>query len=187
MSKPAQIKGISFTNVKSFVLERYEQAGWDELLGTLDADDRRTLGAAVPVGWYDLALYARVIAALEKCHGDGDPKFLESFGRYDAARDLDGVLRLFFRVFDPGFLVTQTMKLWSRFFDTGTWVVERHGHQVVGTLTDWGIVDRGLCQSLVGYISVLLATGRGGRGARVEHVRCRANGHPACVFTGTWE
>lgn len=179
-------KGLGFYNLVSFTKARFGEDGLRRFEESLAPEDREVLAGIVSVGWYDLALYARLLRHLVDLHGSGDLSLAEEYGRFAAEHDLTSIHKLVMKAVTPGVVLEQSMKVWGRFHDTGTWRVERSTHRAIGTLSNWGCVDEVLCRELVGYLEYMLALGYGGKRARVEHPRCRAYGSTDCVFTCTW-
>jgi hypothetical protein len=187
VSRPAQTKGISFLHVRHYTERRFNDAGWSKVLGLLDAADRATIAATVAVGWYDVALYARLLNALERAHGDGRFTLIADSGAYQAERDLNVVFRMLLRLGTPAYVVDKTAEYWNRMQTTGTWKIERRTPNCVyGWLADWGIVDAAMCAELVAYIKRLIEL-VGGKDVVVEHPECRVKGHRVCMFTLTWK
>jgi hypothetical protein len=182
----AQTKGVGFINVRAFVTERFGAAAWNEVLRHLDDTDRETLEAVVSVGWYDLALYARMIRIVDDKLGDGDLKLVHALGRFEAERDLTTIHQWFLRLIRPSIAIEQTGKYWRRFHDTGEWFIQRRGdREVLGTLIGWGVVDTALCRELVAYLARTLEL-LGGQDVAMDHPRCRARGDDACEFRLRW-
>lgn len=182
----AQTKGVSFVNAKAFAEERRAGA-WAETLERLSPADRDALESIIAVGWYDLALYARMIRVLDSVLGRGDLALLSELGRYGAERDLTTIQRLFFRLASPAYAIEKIAEYWRRFHDTGTWNVARVGeHHVTGSLDDWGVVDAALCAELVAYMARVIEL-VGGKNATMLHPRCRARGAKRCEFELSWE
>ncbi len=182
----ARTKGIGFMNVRTFAEEHFGEHAWHDLVQTFPHVDRDELNAVVPVGWYSLALYARLIHTLDTQLGSGDLSVIETLGAYEAQRDLTTVHRVFLRMANPAFIVEQIAKLWMRFHDTGVWEVQRHDpHHASGRLRDWGIVDRAMCTELVAYMQRSLEL-VGAQRVVVEHTRCRVDGSDACYFDARW-
>lgn len=182
----AKTKGISFHNVRTFTLERYALDGWVSVLAQLMPEDRRELDAMVPVGWYSLALYARLIRALDQVHGAEDLALVLQLGRYEAERDLTTIQRAFLRMASPAFLLEKSAEYWRRFHDTGQWVIEREGATRVRAYLDgWGVVDSALCRELIGYVSRAFEL-VGAKNVRMDHTQCRSSGSERCLFLGTW-
>jgi hypothetical protein len=179
-------KGMSFHNIVLFTNERFGDSAWQELISGLSADDQQTLSSLVSIGWYELDLYMRLLVQLKALHGARHPQVLEEYGRFSAQNDLTTTHKLFLRFASPGTILNQTMKLWRRFHDTGSWSVETGPKRAIGTLRDWGCVHDVLCRELVGYIHVMISMGNGAE-PRVEHPECRAHGAERCVFVASWQ
>jgi predicted hydrocarbon binding protein len=182
----AKTKGIGFHNVRTFTLDRYGLEGWVDVLAELVPEDRRVLDEMLPVGWYSLPLYARVIRALDEVHGAGDLALVVQLGRYEAERDLTTIQRAFLRMASPAFLLEKSADYWRRFHDTGTWSIQREGTTRVRAYLDgWGHVDTVLCRELIGYFSRAFEL-VGARKVWVDHAQCRAFGGDRCLFVGGW-
>ncbi|MFO0763057.1 MAG: V4R domain-containing protein [Byssovorax sp.] len=179
----ARTKGVGFTNVRSFVLGGYGgPSAWDAVLGAFPRAEREVLEAAVAIGWYDLDLYARLITEVDRRFGQGDLRLVEALGRYEAEKDLTTIHQWLLRFFNPALAIEQMGKYWSRFHDTGQWVVERKSErEIQARLSGWGVIDPALCRELCGYFQRTLEL-IGGRDVRVEHPRCRARGAGECEF-----
>jgi hypothetical protein len=72
---PALTKGIGFKNMRAFVDARFGDNAYEHVLAQLSDEDRRALGGVIPVGWYELGMYARLIHAVNRLHGRGDLPF----------------------------------------------------------------------------------------------------------------
>ena len=148
--------------------------------------DECALRAIVPVGWYDLSLYARLLRTLEKVHGRNDLSLLAELGYYSAQQDLTTIHRLFMRVANPGLIMDKATQLWRRFHDTGIWHIQRPSStSVIGTLAGWGVVDAALCREITGYIQGIVEVGNG-KDAKAQHTSCRGLGAADCVFAAAW-
>ena len=183
----ALTKGVSFVNVRAFVVSRGGEPTWEQALENLDERDRQELVGVLAVGWYDLSLYARLIRAVDATLGTGDLTLLPALGRFEAERDLTTIHRLFLRMANPGWVVERTMEYWRRFHDTGEWRVQRDGSNTVrGTLDGWGVVDAALCLELTGYMPRLMELS-GASHAHIDHRTCRGLGASECLFVMTWQ
>lgn len=181
----AKTKGIGFTNVKRFTVGRFGEKGWTSLLDALPQEDREELQAIIPMGWYSLPLYARLIRTLDKIHGAGDLGLLKELGRYEAEQDLTTIHRFFLRFTNPAFIVEKTSEYWGRFHDTGTWNVTRDDRGVSAVLDGWGVVDAALCREVVAYLTRVLEL-VGAKNVLVEHPKCRGRADPQCLFRARW-
>ena len=185
-STGALTKGVGFNHVKAFAQSRWGPEGWTALLGKLRSTDRDAIAEAVPIGWYPLALYVRLIHALDEVHGAGDLGLVVQLGRFEAERDITTIYRIMFRLMSPATVVEKTTDYWRKFHDTGTWEMQRVGNsEIQGALSGWGVVDHALCRELVGYFSRVLEL-VGAQNVIVEHPECRARGYARCLFRGRW-
>jgi hypothetical protein len=186
MGDEAKTKGVGFANVRTFAMERFGgQPGWDAVLQNLPEGDQEELRSVIPVGWYSLAMYARVIRALDKVHGRGDLALMKDLGRYEAEHDLKTIHRVFLRFTNPAFIVEKTSEYWRRFHDSGTWNVTRDDHGVSAVLDGWGCIDTALCRELVAYLTRVLELA-GAKNVILEHPKCRGRADPQCIFKGRW-
>lgn len=184
--KGALTKGVSFSHAKHFTQQRWGPAGWEAILEKMRPEDREELASVLPMGWYSLALYNRLIHALEDVHGKGDLAMIGELGRYEAEKDLTTIHRIMFRLLNPGTVIVKTTDYWRKFHDTGSWDMKRIGNsELEGVLTGWGVVDRALCRELVGYLSRALEL-VGAQNVLVEHPECRARGYARCFFRARW-
>lgn len=173
-------------HLRAFVESRWGKAGWDAVLERLRQHERDEIASILPVGWYPLALYARMIRAMDQTHGDGDLALVVQLGRFEAERDLTTLYRIMFRLVNPATVVEKTTDYWRKFHDTGSWEMKRlSDKEIEGTLSGWGVVDHALCRELVGYFSRLLEL-VGAQGVIVEHPECRAKGAGRCYFRARW-
>jgi hypothetical protein len=182
----AKTKGVGFVNVRAFATERFGANGWEQTIERLSHADRDVLAAVLPVGWYPLALYARLIRALDDVHGAGDLTLVVQLGRFEAERDLTTIHRIFLRMANPAFAIEKFGDYWRRFHDSGDWKLQRiHATSLGGTLSEWGVVDYALCRELVGYMGRVLEL-VGARSVIMEHPRCRGRGDAECYFQARW-
>lgn len=173
-------------NLREYALATFGGSSWDAVLDDVEPFDRRVLQSLVTVGWYPLDLEARVIRAIDRTLGSGDLGLANAMGRFSAEHDLTTIHRIFLRMITPAFAMEKLLELWPRYQDTGSWRLENAGTKhVIGHLSDWGHVDQALCLVLAGYIERTLEL-VGSKYARVDHVRCRSNGEPACAFEARW-
>ena len=179
------MKGIGFSNVRAFVLEYHGEEAWRQMLSTMSKDDQTELGAAVPVGWYETDLFARLLRKVDATFGTGNMRLLDQVGRFEAEQDFNRVLRLLMRVITPTQIFKAERRLWTHFQDSGEWTVNPLPKGMQGILSDWA-VDEALCVELSGYL-VRLVEFTGGKNVRVMHSECRARQAESCVFEFRWD
>ncbi len=183
----ATTKGMNFVNARAFCEQLHGADAWERVLARLAPSDAEVLRSVVGIGWYELALYARMIRAIDLGLGQGDLALLPALGRFEAEQDMKLIYRVFFRLANPAYAIEKMMDYWRRFHDTGVWHVTRQSPKSVsGTLEDWGVVDEALCLELTGYLPRVIEL-VGGRNAVMAHPRCRGRGHVSCVYELTWD
>jgi hypothetical protein len=181
-----QVKGTVIASANAFVVARHGDAGWREVLSTMDGDDRDTLAAVVPVGWYDIALYDRFNRALVTTLGRGDLSYMAEVGRFAADHDMKTVFRVLLRMLSPATVMERSTDLWRRYQDSGVWTIERPTEKsAIGALRSWGSNEEATCERLGGYLGRLLELS-GSKGVRVARDRCRSRGDDHCRFHATW-
>lgn len=178
------MKGIGFTNARAFVIEKFGAVTYDVVLEQVSASDRMDIEAVVPVGWYDVYLFGRLLHTIDRICGDGDLKLLKSVGAFEAEHDFNRAVRMLLRVTSPEYVFKTHKRLWSHFQKTGEWTIESQPMGMKGILTDWA-VDLALCTELSGYLARLLEF-TGGRNVAVEHPVCRARDGENCTFKFRW-
>ena len=142
----ALTKGVGFVNVRAFVTERYGTPAWRQLLEALAPADRELWVGLVPVGWYDLGAYARLIRAVDRLQGGGDLALVRDLGRFEAERDLTTIQRFFLKLVRPSMAIEQTGK-YGRVHDSGQWEIERRGDRGCAGAHRLGRGRRALCSS----------------------------------------
>lgn len=178
-------KGVGFFNVQAFVLERFGQSGWEDVLDRLGPEDHQEVDGLLPMSWYPLAVHARLINAVDVVHGYGDLSLVVQLGRFEAERNLTTIHRFFLRFANPAVIFELTSDYWRRFHDTGDWTVVRDGEEVHGTLENWGTTDPAMCREIVGYVGRALELA-GAKNLLMEHPKCRSRGDDICYFQGRW-
>lgn len=178
----SRLRGNGFANIRAWTVEHHGEAGWAEVLGALDPDERASLADLRPSDWYPLALQARLLRVIDRRFGDDDLRLPRRIGTDQAARDLDrGVLTWLFRLFTPAILVGNMDVVWRRFHDSGRWSARVDGARTVMTVSGWSNADAANCADVEGYLEHL-----GQRMSRapgtLQHTRCRVRGHDACEF-----
>jgi len=182
----AKTKGISATNMREFVQERFGGNAWDEFSAQLADEDRDALTGLTAIQWFDLELYARMLNTMDTVFGDGDLAVVRDFGRWGAERDLKSLFRILLRVVSPAYLLKKTTQVWTRYHDSGTWQMEAVPGGAHGRLDGLGVVDRALCAELTAYLPRLVEL-VGGQNVSCKHPACRADGAPACEYAAEWD
>lgn len=173
-------------HMRTFVLSEHGEAMWNDVLQSLSQTDRETVRSVVPMGWYALSLQHTLLAAIRDTVAAADPNVVTTIGRYEADQDLTRVHRLFLRMANPAFVLEKAGQYWSRFYDSGTWTVERTAsNKARGTLRALEPTDPLFCEYLNAYIGRMWEL-VGAKDVQARHPQCRCNDDAACVFEGVW-
>ena len=179
-------KGTNILNIREFVVQRMGQAAWDQLVAAMPEPDRATLTTVLAFGWYDFGLNARLLAQMVATLGQKDRALARQYGAFEAERDLTGVHRLFLRLANPAYVLEKAGEYWFRFYDTGTWTIQRHdGNHASGTLKGMDGTDEDYCAYLTAYVTRMFEL-VGAKEVRVTHPVCSARGGPHCVYDIHW-
>ena len=181
----SKAKGTNMLHMRSFVERMYGAAAWKKVLAALSDSDRAIVSSLTPTGWFDLDTQHRLLRCIDSTMGDGDLSLVPVIGVYEADQDLSTVHRLFERFTSPAYVLQKSGEYWRRFYDTGSWSVERGNRTATGRLLDFPITDDAFCKYLVAYITRMFLLA-GARTGALEHPECRAHGGSACVFAGRW-
>ncbi len=182
----ARIKGTNLVHTQSFIDSVFGLEGWASVGAELPRETRLALESVVAVGWYPARLHTDLLHAIDRALGPSHPGILARAGAYSAEYDVTRIHRILFRVANPGVILEKTSEIWARFFDTGTWTVERPtSTTTVSTLRDFEIVDSSYCAYLCGYF-VRMFELIGAEDVHLAHPLCRARGDDVCRFDGSW-
>jgi len=184
-SLAALSKGTIVLHAQSFVVGRFGDAGWQAVLDRLPAGDRETFKAILPITWYPHEVDVRLFGAMVEVLGNGDRQVLVDLGHFEAEQDLRRIHRMFLRFANPAYVLEKASDYWSRFHNTGRWIVERKENGASGTLLDFDPPDELHCIYLGAYILRMFEL-VGGRQVRVIHSQCRCRGDSGCIFEGIW-
>lgn len=180
-----QVKGSNIYLARRFAEQR-GPAVWGEVRARLSESERTQVESVIASGWYALSLQHRVFDALEAALPDTSGDVMETFATFVAEHDLTRIHRLFLRLRSPAYALEKSAEYWSRFYDAGTWSVERQGsYQARGELS--GIVETApvFCRFLTAYITRMFQLA-GATSGKCRHSRCLCRGDKSCVFEGSW-
>lgn len=183
----AQLKGSAYLSTLNFIDTRFGAAAKERVLARLSDEDRAVLGHMVlPIQWYPLAPFPRLLRAMDEEVGKGDLSLVTERGVWAAVQDMRTVHKVLLKLVTAQWVVEKGMKLWPNFHTSGRWESKRAGdHGARATLHDLGVVDEAMCATLKGWIVGLLQLA--GKRATVDHVQCRARGDAACVYEVGWK
>lgn len=86
-----QVKGSKLTSKLEFVRHHFGEEALAGVLESLPAEDRAVLGRVLPVGWYELALYDRLIRAVCAVAAGGREEVYDRMGVDSAERQMSDI------------------------------------------------------------------------------------------------
>ncbi len=181
----ASVKGVIFLNARTFALEQHGEEGWRSLLDALDPRDREELASMIAIGWYDIGLYDRVHATMERVLGKGDFALMHRLGRFSAEADLNVIHRTLMKMARPAVLFEKYPELWRRYQDSGEWSLTREDKRARGVLTGWASREEACLVRLAGGIERMLEL-LGARGVKVTRAKSTARGDAVCELIIDW-
>jgi hypothetical protein len=177
------IAGGSVLALRSYVEQTHGAGAFAKLLDGLAASDAAPLREIIlPVNWYPARSFTAALHATARL--SGDPSFYERYGAFAAEFEIAAFQRILLRFTTPAFFMDRAGRLWSRFHDSGEWLVEGSGKHLRGTLRDFALVDPMYCRVLGAWIK-RAGELTGSRG-EVAHPECRARGSEVEVWDGWW-
>jgi len=183
-----QLKGSAYLSTLAFIDHRFGVPAKERVLARLSDEDRATLGRVMlPIQWYPLAPFPRLLRAMEAELGRGDFALVTERGSWAAINDMRTVHKVLLKLVTPQWVIEKGTKLWPNFHTSGRWESRREGDTGArATLYDLGVVDEAMCATLKGWMFGLLSLA-GIKRATIEHDECRALGATACVFKVSWK
>jgi hypothetical protein len=180
------LKGGAYLSTFRFIHEKYGADAKQRVLERLTPEDRALVGGIMlPIVWYPLAPFPRLLRAMDEELGKGDLKLATERGVWTAINDMKTVHRVLLKVLTTQWVINSGMRLWPNFHTTGRWEsVSEGSRRARASLHDLGVVDEALCATLKGWIIGLLQLA--GAEPTVTHEECRARGASACVYNCSW-
>ncbi len=181
-----QLKGSAYLSTLAFIETHFGAAAKDRVLERMPPEEREMFGHMVlPIQWYPLAPFPRLLRAMDAEVGKGDLSIVTERGTWAALQDMRTVHKVLLKLVTAQWVVEKGMKLWPNFHTSGRWESKRQGDSGArAVLHDLGVVDEAMCATLKGWMIGLLQLA--GKRATVEHTECRARGGASCVFQLSW-
>ena len=170
----------------AFMEHRFGEGARAAVLRHLSPEDRAQYsGIMLPITWYPLAPFGRLLRVMDAELGKGDLSLVTERGEWTATRDLHTLRKAILKFVTIPWVVQKGASLWPQFHDTGRWDVRAvHTKSAVAELHDLGVVDDAICASIRGWLLGLAKLS--GDAVDVRHTKCRAKGEPACTYELHW-
>lgn len=183
-----QLKGSAYLSTLAFIESQFGAPAKERVLARLEPDDQKMLtGMVLPIQWYPLAPFPRLLRAMDAELGRGDLSLVVERGTWAALQDMRTVHKVLLKFVTPQWVVEKGMKLWPNFHTSGRWESKKDGeHGARALLHDLGIADEAMCATFRGWILGLLQLA-GTKRASVEHPDCRGRGAATCLFVVSWK
>ena len=182
-----KVKGNIIKARQAFVVERFGEQAWTDVLASLPAGDQQTFGGMIlNIGWFDFAQATRLDEAIVTVLGGGNTALFEDMGRTSARENLTGVHRNLVTPGDPQAFMKKAQVIYRFYYDVGNRTYTETGPNQ-GTLTTheaetFSVAD---CATVIGWYKEALAM-CGAKDVRIEEVQCRARGDRVCEYTVRW-
>lgn len=185
-------KGLLFAHLREFAVGEIGETGWKAVLESLAPGDAAVMKQLLLGGsWYPVGTWNRLLTSFLEGRYDDPHAAMHRFSRFLGERELTGLVSLVLEAREPEAVLRRTGFLWRRYFDQGVFVAEEAGPRrfhlwlVAPTDEDLG-ANRYTCAHGPGPWLTRGLELAGVRNGRVEHVRCRFDGHPRCDYVATW-
>jgi hypothetical protein len=187
MADVTQAKGSNITHMRDWVQRFRGAEAWQRILEALPDAERAATQSVVAVGWYPFTLQLKLLTAVDQVLGTSEVPVITQIARWEADQDLTKVHRLFLRLANPAYVLEKSGEYWRRFYDQGTWEVERLSDRSArGTLRDLPEVEPQFCSYLGAYIHRMWEL-VGAKDVSITHSQCVTRGDPACTYAGSWK
>lgn len=189
--KQTNAKGLLFHYLKEWVVKRGGEQEWTSLLARLEPADAQVLNDIVLAGgWYPIGIWNRVVGTYMGKFPDPNVAMAE-FCTFLGDRELNSLVKMVLRFGSPGFLLKRTTFLWNRYFEAGAFGAEEVEPR------KWRLWLEAPTSIEAGASKLTCANGpapwlerglhlSGATAGRVQHVKCRHEGHPRCEFIAEW-
>lgn len=185
MANPS-IKGTVIKARLAFVEEQAGAQGLEQVLGSLEPQERATLSGVLATKWYPFELGRRLDAAIVQVLGRGRPAYFERLGEASAIKNLGTVHKEFLVPGDPQAFLAKASLIYSFYYDRG-----RRVHQAIGpreavlTTYDAETFSEADCLTVVGWHRRALEM-CGAQDVRIVEEECRARGGEVCRYRISW-
>ena len=182
----SKVKGTKINAKVTFLKEHYSEALVTRVFDSLTPEDRARMGLVVDLGWYDMDLYDKILAAIVKVAGKGNQQILERMGRYSAEDLSEHAYKVYYRSKDPETLLAKMIPIHSALNDPGEMDVVRQQDRRLSVIVKEPPSSLTRCRVANAFYrrSVELC---GVQQVQVDEPRCTAKGDDVCEFVVSWQ
>jgi uncharacterized protein (TIGR02265 family) len=183
-----RIRGHILLSRIKYVRDVAGEAGLQQVLAALPAEDRELLGGMIPlISWYPLELNLRLDAAIAAVLSPKDkPRAFLDMGRASAEKNLRGVHRTYVREGDPHYLLAAAPLIYAAYYGVGRRTYQKTGERTAVLRTfEAESVTAADCLTVVGWHQRAIEL-CGGQDVKVVETQCRARGAPHCEYHCEW-
>ncbi len=120
VSREVKLKGQAFRGLCGALRQRHGDAVHERVLAAMPGEAGQALryGSIVAGGWYPIAWYRELHAAIQQTLGK-DPETPRQLSRLATKNDINGVYRFVLSFLSPGALLSQWPRIWGLYCDGG--------------------------------------------------------------------
>src|SRR5580693_7292404 len=119
-----------FLSTFAFMEDRFGPQAREAVMRRMSPEDRELLGGILlPISWYPLAPFGRLLRAMDVELGRGDLSLVTERGEWTATRDMHTLRKAVLRLVTIPWVIDKAAGLWPQFHDTGRWELRRRAER----------------------------------------------------------
>ncbi len=151
-------KGAVWLATATFVQKKFGAAALATCLDEMSAEERATIAAVIPAGWYPLDMTLKFAKIADRQLGAGDLALCRDIGAYSADWQLNTFHRVFLRFKRPLYLIERASSMWGSFHDSGQWELSEQGpNRYHALLRNYSTIDESFAIRLEGWLEKALS------------------------------
>ena len=183
-----EVKGLAIVSTLEFIKREYGEEAAQEILDQLP-EEQQTLFAfkGCKALWYPFDVYKNVSTLVMNKFGNGDVKFLRKIGANTAEHDAKVIVKLFYRIGTPQFIVRLGTWAYRRYFSEGEVTVrESHKGKTVFEIYKSSVIDPIHYERVAGWMNRAIELS-GGKNVQTNVFIFEEGGHKVLIFENKWE
>ena len=182
------VKGSAILSSINYIKDKFGDAGLDKIKENLTDDEREILSDIIlqPI-WYPIKLYVSLTHKIDSILGIGDLSTAKDLGKYEAEHDLKTIYRIFYVLGSPEFIIKQSAKLFTTYFEDGDLrIAESDKNNAIAELYDFPSLDQAVLHRISGFMEKTLELSGGKNPTAVVRLEFR-DAKKIAVFICHWE